>query len=264
MEANGSPSQPDVASMADDSEPSRAPKLQRTRLISVSGDSCDFVEHFAPRISIKTLRAKVAASKNVKATRVLFCRIGTSPAALPDDEEVTYEVQQIDGRAEFRSTGEPLQMVLAPAVRELFTGRVKCKLDHRCEYRVFEEKSWLSDWVTVTMEQEDLGFSMNDEIRIFIGAVHLVCYGRLKDPHHRQLETWGNKDAGNLEVKVSEDSDIAGLHKLALYRDYTVERGDAKYGCVDLSELYFQEKPEKAAFVAAFREWERANPQLPL
>ena len=59
--------------------------------------------------------------------------------------------------------------------------------------------------MTVTMEQHDLGPSMNDELRVFIGDFDLVRYGRLKDPHHRQLETWGNKDAGALKLTVDKE-----------------------------------------------------------
>ena len=59
--------------------------------------------------------------------------------------------------------------------------------------------------MTITMEQRDLGPSMNDELRIFIGHVDLVRYGRLKDPHHRQLETWGNKDSGTLRLEVCKN-----------------------------------------------------------
>ncbi|CAE7241307.1 unnamed protein product [Symbiodinium natans] len=205
--------------MADNSQLGHVSKTQRTRFIGLSGESCDFVESFAPRMSIKDLRARAAASRGVKAARLRFFRT-SSCAALGDEDEVTYEVRQVDGRVEFCSTGEPLQMVLMPTVQTTFSGPVKCQLEHRGEYESYQACRWEGDWVTVTMEQRDLGPSMNDELHIFIGDVDLVRYGGLKDPHHRQLENWGNKDAGALELTVCQErsgpqTDLPGRYQIA-------------------------------------------------
>lgn len=179
--------------------PGRVTKSQRTRLISVSGDSCDYVETFPSKISIKELRAKVAASKQMKPRRVCFLRSGPEP--LKDEEEVTYEVKEVDGRMEFCSTGEPLRLLLQPAVQVIYSGLVKAQLEHSDEYNSYESRGWY-DWINVSMEQRDLGPSLNDEVCVSIDEVDLVRYGRLKDPHRRQLETFGNKDAGKLTLSL--------------------------------------------------------------
>jgi len=46
---------------------------------------------------------------------------------------------------------------------------------------------------------------VTNQLRIFIDDVDLVCYGRLDNPHVRQLDTWANKCAGRLEMKVLEN-----------------------------------------------------------
>ena len=183
--------------------PGPVAKSQRTRLISVSGDSCDHVETFPAKLSIKELRTKVAASKEMKPRRVRFLRSTLEP--LKDEEEVTYEVKQVDGRLEFCSTGEPLQLLLEPAVQVIYSGLVKAKLNHYDEYNTYQSREW-DDWIQVSMEQRDLGPCMNDEVCISIEQVDLVRYGRLKDPHRRQLETFGNKDAGDLSLRLLKET----------------------------------------------------------
>eukprot|EP00931_Biecheleriopsis_adriatica_P092598 TRINITY_DN66399_c0_g1_i1.p1 TRINITY_DN66399_c0_g1~~TRINITY_DN66399_c0_g1_i1.p1 ORF type:complete len:392 (-),score=92.23 TRINITY_DN66399_c0_g1_i1:298-1473(-) len=184
---------------------SRLVKVRRTRLLSLSGESCDFLQALPPRITVKELRAKLAESKNVRTSRVkLFRGDGQEPVA--DEEEVHHELQTgPDMNLTFCSTGNPFHLVVSSGTRIVFTGLVKCKLDHKSEYETYHREAWLDHWVHLSVEVNDLGRGKNEQLRIFIGSVDLVRYGNLQNPHVRQLETWGNTNAGKLEILFGEN-----------------------------------------------------------
>jgi len=255
-----------------DSLTARVARSRRTRLISIAGDSCDYIERLACKVTVKELREKITESKGINVKRVLIHRQdGSQP--LVDDEEIHPEASCVhsnasDSRWELRSVGEPLQLVLLAAVQNTFSGKVKCHLKHADEYTTFEEKDWDDEWVELFLEVKDLGPRRNAQLRIFIGDADLVCYGELEDPGVRQIETWGNKCAGSLTLEIpkvkkkQKSQPSVGLtsenkpFQVLLCRRYMVERGSLKYDCDDESTIRFEDKQARDAFIAAFRAWE--------
>lgn len=243
---------------------SRVIRSRRTRLTSLSGENCDFVEALPSRISVKELRAKVAESKNMKISRVQLVRAdGQEPVA--DEEEVRHELRiGSDMVLDYCSIGDPLHLVLLAETRIAFTGRVKCKLNHGGEYTAYQRKTWVDQWVDIAVEVKDLGVGKNEQLRIFIGSVDLVRYGELDNPHIRQLETFGNKCAGEIIFRASMTAPFDGgqeLCSLTICRRYVVEMDAFKQGIQDESQIWFAEAQDLAAFLLVCSSWQRHNPQ---
>ncbi|CAE8610977.1 unnamed protein product [Polarella glacialis] len=139
----------------------------------------------------------------MKISRVqLFRADGQAPVA--DEEKVHHELRTgSDMVLDYCSTGDPLHIVVLAETRITFTRRVKCKLDHADEYNTYQRKTWGDQWVDIAVEVKDLGRGRNEQLRIFIGSVGLARYGKLDNPHLRQLETLNNKCAGDLEMKAT-------------------------------------------------------------
>lgn len=237
-------------------------RLRRTRLISLAGESCDYIERLPASVTVKELREKIAASRGIHARRVLIHR-QNDVEQLGDDEEIHHEVDSNEAY-DLCSVGDPLQLVILPAVKNTFTGKVKCSLKHADEYTVCEEEDW-QEWVDLNMEERDLGPTRNSELRIFIEDVgkkkkkrkqkdvDLVLYGKLLDPQIRLLEEWGNKNAGDLSLRTLKGENA---FKIELSRYYVVEKGDCKYTILDESTIEFQTQESHDAFITAFRAWE--------
>lgn len=284
-------------------------RCRRTQLLNLAGERCDHVEVLPARITVRELREKIAASKGIKPQRVHILA-PCQEDILGDDEEICHEVvaqtkacnSECPQTFDFSSVGEPYHIVLKSETRITYTGRVKCNLLHKDEYTCHEKETWGNDWVNLVMEEKDLGPSNHDQIRVFVGSDgaprvagappkfkkgkkipnhesggerDLVCYGSLKNPFVRQSETWGNKNAGDLQLEVckkrsapsmksgddcAERYDEEQLFKVDINRYYCVERGDGKYDTFDRSEIWFATDAERAAFVDAWKSWDKNNP----
>jgi len=178
---------------------------RRTRLVNTAGENCDYIETLPSTIRVNDLRVKIGKLKKVKLRRVQILRAG-SQQPLADDEEVRHEwLERSSGEphAQFCSTGEPLLLMVLAAVRVTKTGLVKCKLDHGDSLVSRQQETWAGQWVSLSVEEGDLGPDENDELRMVTGDVDLVRYGKLKHPH-AWLREWGNKACCKLAGALTE------------------------------------------------------------
>lgn len=247
-------------------------KRRRTQLVNMAGESCDYIKALESVITVGELRAKVAESKRLKPRRIQIFGPGKGVGAeshlpLADNEEIHHEVIAVSQPSgslgsqtpDFCSAGEPYRLLVTGETR-VYSGRAKCSLRHNDEFNKFQKESWMDEWVDITMEDKDLGLHRHDQLRIFVGDVDLVRYGELSNPHIRQLETFGNKSAGELTLRVCDQlsgprpKDSPGFYDVTAVRGLPVMSDFIRPGlarAARIGQLYYGDKVKVLEVVEA-------------